>query len=127
MADIQCRFDNTAFGGNHAYTVPVVDMIDYPYEGEQVVGKDAMEAQSGKLWEYKWYDKEVLNLHFGDVSAACFATMGSIVKDGCSFVFWKDYVGASGVYGTYVFGAEDLTWSEDVPGYTFDFPVRELE
>ena len=67
MADVQSRFDNTGFGGNQAFTVPVEDMIDYPYEGGKIIGKDSMEAQSGKLWEYQWFNKNRLNLHFGDV------------------------------------------------------------
>lgn len=127
MADMQCRFDNTAWGGLHAFTVPVVDMPDYPYDKGYAIGKDSYEAQSGKLWEYKWFDKETVTLHFRDIGSASYATLGSMVKEGKQFKFWKDYVNDATNFGTFMFAADSLDASEDVPGWSFDFPMREVE
>ncbi len=125
MADYVYRFNNATFGGIIDYTVPVIDMANYPITTE-VVTKDAEDRTiDGELIYETMYSFNKYTLKFEDIGTTTEVKLERLVKDKRPLWWFPDWNNNPTVYKT-VYPTDKLKITESITGFDITLTLEDV-
>ena len=125
MADYVYRFNNAAYGGIIDYTVPVVDMANYPITTE-IVSQDAEDRTiDGELIYETMYSFNKYSLRFEDIGTATKVKLERLFKDKRPLIWYLDYNNDPLDYKL-VYPTGKFKITESITGFTIELTLEDL-